>query len=66
MPQRNLKIYVENTLYKELTIDTDATGGYSVASVLEIIATDKEAGLLNNIPGYNPDHLTIRVELRNK
>lgn len=66
MPQRTLKIYIENNLYKEIVVDANEAGAYSVATVLEIIAADKQAGLLDNHPGYSPDHLSIRVELKNR
>lgn len=66
MPQRILKIYIEDTLYKEVTVETNEAGGYSAADILNIIAADKEAGLLENIPGYNPNHLSIRIELKNQ
>lgn len=64
MPQRTLKVYIENQLYKEIVVDVSEAGGYSVATILEMIAADRQAGLLDNIPGYSPDHLSIRVELR--
>lgn len=66
MPQRTLRIYIENQLYKEVTVDANEAGGYSVAPVLEIIAADRQAGLLDNIPGYNPEHLSIKIELKNR
>jgi hypothetical protein len=66
MPQRTLKIYIENQLYKEITVDTNETGGYSVSPVLEIIAADRQAGLLDSIPGYSPNHLSIKIELKNR
>lgn len=63
MPQRTLKVYIEDTLYKEVTVETDEAGGYSAAPILGMIAEDKQAGLLNNIPNYDPNHLSIRIEL---
>lgn len=64
MAQRTLKIYIENQLYKEVTVETDENGGYSVAGILEMLGADKEAGAFDNWPNYNPDHLSIRIELR--
>lgn len=63
MAERTLRIYIENQLYKEVIIDTTPDGGYSVAQVLDIIAADQAAGLLDNFPNYNPAHLSIRIEM---
>lgn len=64
MPQRTLRIYIENQFYKEVTVDANETGGYSVSPVLELITADRQAGLLDSIPGYSPDHLSLRIELK--
>jgi len=66
MAQRTLKIYIEDQLYKEVTVEADPAGGYSVAEVLAIITQDQANGLLDNWPNYNPQHLSIRIELRNR
>jgi hypothetical protein len=63
MAQRNLKIYVNNILYKDIMVDVDSEGNYDPVPIWSMILSDKQAGYFvdyNLTPGTFP----IRIELR--
>jgi hypothetical protein len=61
MAQRLLRIFVNNILYKEVTVETDSLGRYNPIPIFSMIMADKLAGYFvdYNIP---PGTFPIRIE----
>lgn len=43
---KNLKIYINNRLYKTITVETDENGHYDSKPIMEQLMADKDAELL--------------------
>lgn len=59
--QRTLQIFINDRFYKEITVDTDPTGEYSIGSIFSMINAEKDEGRLTDfIPPSG--QLSIRVK----
>lgn len=43
---KNLKVYINNRLYKTITVEADENGHYDSKPIMEQLISEKDAGLL--------------------
>ena len=44
---KKLKVYINNRLYKTITVEADENGKYNSQPIMEQLMIDKDAGLLD-------------------
>jgi len=60
--QRTLQIFINDLFYKEITVEADAQGSYSLGPIFAMINQEREDGLLADFIQPS-DQLAIRLQM---